>query len=238
MEGDLKVGQAAQEKLLELEKELELVKLELDSIRKANPNIFMASLPPTNSTTPTSLQTSEEAYRVMHLIDNPLALRVRDYCAEHERMASDIKRFRCMVELLESNNVGDMTRQLDEGLQYRQEVERLQTNLERLEAEHRKTIESFTKTSRHFRLACQNLFGYRLDNFANCKFRATHLYADDANESFEFIISHDGRSIQLVPNQTTERFQDLCQLYLVEHHDFPAFLAAYTLKMFSLKTLI
>lgn len=165
-------------------------------------------------------------------------MRVREYCAEHERMASDIERFKCMVELLESNNVTDMTRQLDEGLQYRQEVERLQKNLEYHEAEHRKTIEGFAKTSRHFRLACQRLLGYRLDNHANCKFRAQHLYADNVHESLEFIISHDGKSIKLVPNDTAESLQDLVKLYLVEHNDFPAFMAAYTLKLFSSKTLI
>lgn len=229
-ENDLRKANDTFSQLTAKEKEVHELSSEIERIKMLNPHVC------TNITLDVStLQTREKNFRVIHLKENPITVKINEYNEEFNRLSEENTRLKCLVEVLESGNVADMTRQINEGLQHRTNVEKLKKKYESLEARHDGLKSSFKKISKSFRETCLYLTGYRIDNIANNRYKLTHIY-DRQKRSLIFEVNGSQQINLMEEESSLESLQDKIQTYLKEGHSYPAFLAAFSLDLFENST--
>ena len=223
-EKDLKRAQEFVASIGAKESELEELKCEIERIKKLNPQIR------TNMSLDIStLQTRENNFRVIHLKKNPLTLRINEYATEYNKLKEENSRLKSLVEVLESGDVADMTRQLNEGMQHRSDVEKLQKKFESLDKRYNQLRDTYKKISKSFRETCYFLTGYKIDNIANHRYKLTHAY-DPLKRPLYFEMNDN--QIVLLQESSMQSLQDKIDTYLTEGESYPAFLAAFTLELF------
>ncbi|OTF78760.1 mitotic spindle assembly checkpoint protein MAD1-like protein [Euroglyphus maynei] len=215
-----------------MDRENEELKNELQRIKELNPHIC-TNLSMLDCST---LQTNEKQYRVLHMVENPVSWETKKRIEEWKNLAEENERLKCLVEILErgETNQADITRQIDEGLQYRFQVKNLEEQLARNKQKMNKFEEIFRKKCDNFRKCCMEVTGYQIDNPNGNRYRLRHKYAFKN----EFYIEFDGKKIKLLKDEITERLSDKIDLYINEHNSFPAFFASYTLELFKEQTMI
>lgn len=218
----------------EKQKQIDLLKLELAHIKSANSNIYTGNL--SQMDLPVQRAQGKE-YRVIHFTNNPLTQSINSYVEEHIKLSQENLRLKCMIDLLESGNVADMTRQLDEGLKQKDEVERLQQAIKKLEANQKSMNSSFKAVAQKMRQACALLTGYQISNISSNRYQLIHQY-DPAKRNLLFELNKGSIKMLDSDDQSMSGLNDLIQTYLSEHDSYPAFLAAYTLKLFSQQTIL
>lgn len=212
-------------------KENEELKNEIRRIKELNPHICTNVSMLDCST----LQTNEKQYRVLHLIENPVSWEMKKRIEELGKLREENERLKCLVEIMERGelNNADITRQIDEGLQYRFKVKKLEEKLAEYE---QKTIilnDKFKEKCYRFRQCCMEVTGYQVDDLYRNKYRVRHKYA----LKNAFLIEFDGKTIRLIEDETTAKFNDKIELYINEHKSLPAFFASYTLELLKEQTM-
>lgn len=228
-EQDLKKASANITEIASKDKEIEELKNEIGRIKSLNPSIY------TNMSLcdVSTLQTNEKGYRVIHLIENPLSIKIQERIAHHKMLEEENSRLRCMVDIMGSSS-GSTAQKCEECIQQRLELERVQEKLKRALQEKNSLNETFKNVSRSFRQVSQLLTGYKIENQQKNRYRLQHVW----DKTAELIFEVNNKSVQLLENKTTEQLQEKIQTYLTEHDSFPAFLAAYTLELFHRQTIL
>lgn len=230
LEADLKAARKELDDNKINEKENEELKNEIKRIKELNPHICTNYSMLDTST----LQTNEKQFRIIHLNDNLLSIEMNKRVEELSTLKEENQRLKCLVEILERGdaNNADISKQIDEAFQYR--IETLKNNLNKREKQIKNLKQIFKRYSDSFRLACMELTGYQIDNIEKNRYRLRHKYAFQN----EFIVEIVGKSIKLMEDDTTKKFQDKIQFYLKEHQSYPAFFASYSLELLKNQTLI
>nr|XP_027204889.1 mitotic spindle assembly checkpoint protein MAD1-like [Dermatophagoides pteronyssinus] len=214
-----------------LDKENEELKNEIQRIKELNPHICTNVSMLDCST----LQTNEKQFRIIHLKDNPVSWEIKKRNEEFEKLKEENERLKCLVEILErgETNNADITRQIDEGLQYRFKMKKMEELISRYEQQSIIFKDKFRKHLDDFRRCCMEVTGFQIDFLRN-KYRLRSKLAFKN----EFYVEFDGKNIRLIENEVTKRFNDKIDLYINEHKSFPAFFASYTLELFKERTMI
>lgn len=200
------------------------LKSEIEQIKTLNPHVCTSM-----NLNVSTLQTRENNFRVIHLKANPLTLKINEYTEEYNNLKEENTRLKCLVEVLESGDVADMTRQINEGMQHRSEVERLKKKYESLDKRFHGLRDTFKKISKSFREICYYLTGFKIDNIANNRYKLTHAY-DPHKRSLIFELNN--KEINMLQDSSVSGLQDKIDTYLIEGASYPAFLAAFTLDLF------
>ncbi|KAH9392737.1 Mitotic spindle assembly checkpoint protein MAD1 [Tyrophagus putrescentiae] len=237
-ECDLKTAEDVAAKLAAKEKEVHELASEMARIKMLSPHVCTTTA--TNITASSldvsTLQTREKNFRVIHLRENPLSAKVAAYNEEFARLQAENTRLKCLVEVLESGDVADMTRQISEGIQCRTEVEQWRAKAESVERRYSGLKDSFKKISKSFRETVLYLTGYRIDALASGRYRLTHAY-DRQKRALIFEVSKS-KAITLLEEDSSqlESLRELIRTYLTEGQSYPAFLAAFSLELFNSST--
>ncbi len=231
-ECDLKTAEDVAAKLAAKEKEVHELASEMARIKMLSPHVCTT----TASLDVSTLQTREKNFRVIHLRENPLSAKVAAYNEEFARLRAENTRLKCLVEVLESGDVADMTRQISEGIQCRTEVEQWRAKAESVERRYSGLKDSFKKISKSFRETVLYLTGYRIDALASGRYRLTHAY-DRQKRALIFEVSKS-KAITLLEEDSSqlESLRELIRTYLTEGQSYPAFLAAFSLELFNSST--
>lgn len=226
-ENDLKIANEVAAKLMAKEREVHELTSEIERIKMLNPHVCTTNITLDVST----LQTREKNFRVIHLKENPISVKINEYNEEFNRLSEENARLKCLVEVLESGDVADMTRQINDGLQSRTEVEKWKKKFDSLEKRHSGLKDSFKKISKSFRETCLYLTGYRIDAIASNRYKLTHAYD---REKRKLIFEVNKSEITLLEESSQlESLRDKIQTYLTEGQSYPAFLAAFSLYLFN-----
>lgn len=208
-------------------KEITELKNEIDRIKALNPCVY-SNISVCDVST---LQTNEKNYRVIHLTENPLSIKINEHIQKHKTLLEENERLRCLTEMMGS---GSTTQKCENCIHQRLELEKLNSDLNKALQNNAKLSETFKNISNTFRKTCYYLTGYQIDNLAQNRYRLTHNY--DSSIVLEFEVNN--KNILLLENSTTEKHQEKIQTYLDEHQSYPAFLASFTLELFHRQTLM
>ncbi|XP_054168930.1 mitotic spindle assembly checkpoint protein MAD1-like [Oppia nitens] len=176
-------------------------------------------------------------YRIIHLKQNPLSMTIAERNEEFRRLVDENERLEQRLQLLESGSDADITRQIDEGIKYSQELDKLKKQLTSAEKRQQNIIDAFKKTSKEFREVCYRLTGFKIDMLKQNKYRLTHMYADSPDDELLFECDTD-RTIKIMENQYSDKLQESVNTYLTAHDSYPAFLASLTLDLFHKQTIV
>ena len=179
-----------------------------------------------------------DGYRVIHFSKNPVSGDYERQRVEFKRITEENERLSAKLQLLESGCDADVTRQLDEGIKSRQELEKLQKQLASAQKRQQNIVEAFKKTSKEFREVCWRLTGFRIDLLKQQNtYRLSNIYSDSPEDFLLFELEANN-TIKLLENEYSRRLSDSVNIYLTEHDSYPAFLASLTLDLFRKQTIL
>ena len=177
----------------------------------------------------------EENFKVIHFKQNPLNEMYQQQTEELNRLRDENQRLKAQVEILESGNDADMTKQMEAQVKYAQENEKLKQDIEKAEKRQKQIMDAFKKTSKEFREVCYILTGYRVDVLKQKIYKFSHVYAESPNDFLMFELEENG-TMKLLETDYSKRISDLVQTFLTQYDSFPSFLAALTMDLFRKQT--
>lgn len=173
-------------------------------------------------------------YRVIHLKDNPSNADARAREKQFEDLKVENERLKARLEILESGNNADVTRQIDVAVNNANLKDEMTSKLEEYKRREEKILDSFRKTSRNYRRAVSSLTGFKIDVLKDGIY---NLYLDEMDHSrfLSFKISSNG-DIHLIENEFSNEYSRNQRTYIYNADSFPAFLASITLDLFKSST--
>lgn len=175
-------------------------------------------------------QLAVDDWRIIHLKENPVDNRInRDW--EHYRfLKAENKKLATRLELIEAGQHADITRMVNEEINYSSEIERLKIALQISESKRGKYIEECKKTIKELKEAFSSLTGCRIE-FTSNGYKVSFLYAE--NQASDLLLfKMENKELELLENDFSKSLKTFVHRYLVQHDSYPAFIAAITLHLF------
>ena len=154
------------------------------------------------------LSNVSDKYRVIHFNENPVSSEYKKYMEELKFFNEENERLKTRLQLLENGCDADVTRQLDEGIKTRQELEKLQQKLDSSEKRQQNIVDAFKRTSKEFREICYRLLGFRIDLLKQQKYRLSNIYSDSPEDCLMFECDSNN-TINLLENEYSKKAKGL-----------------------------
>lgn len=175
--------------------------------------------------------------KVIHFKLNPADKLIEENNNHYNQLKEENKRLSTRLELIESGSFQDISRIVQEEINYKNEIESLKAKLSNAEEQHQKILIESKKISKEFREIVYKLTGYKMDIVSQKVYKLSNIYAEDERD-FLLFTKNDQGTIQLLENFYSEQLTELIQVYLNQFDSLPAFLASLTLNLFKHRTVI